>query len=69
MSLDVYYMELRSFLHISATCTSILHFAACLCYSQEVYRLTERIYPTFIHISQWVTSILNIRALKVVANT
>ena len=69
MSPDVYYMELRSFLHISTTYMLILHFAACLCYSQEVYRLTERIYPTFIHISQRVRSILNIRALKVVANT
>ena len=69
MSPDVYYMELRSVLHISTTYMLILHFAACLCYSQEVYGLTERIYPTFIHISQWVTSILNIRALKVVANT
>jgi len=69
MSPDVYYMELRSFLHISTTYMLILHFAACLSYSQEVYRLTERIYPTFIHISQWVTSVLNIRALEVVANT
>lgn len=64
MSPDVYYMEVRSFLHIQATYMLILHFAACLCYSQEVYRLMERIYPTFIHISQWVTSILNIQALK-----
>jgi hypothetical protein len=69
MSPDVYYMELRSFLHISVTYTLILHFAACLCYSQEVYRLTGRIYPTFIHISQWVTSIVNIRALMVVASS